>query len=194
MTRTTSAIAFAIAAASFAGAACAEKADREKNIDVAADLLTADDRNKTSTFDGNVVVTQGTMRITAARVTVKEDPQRYKVYVATGAPVTFRQKRDGTEDWIEGFAERAEFDDKSDMLKLHNKARLKSPQGELAGELITYDMGRELFQVTGAGGTKSLPGSRVKATLIPQKKGEPKGVPAAPPVTLKPDAKPGLAD
>lgn len=189
MTRTFRILALASATLLAFGAA-AEKADREKKINIDADTFTGDDLRKLSTFEGNVIVTQGTMRITAAQVTVKEDPQKQKFYVATGAPVTFRQKRDGADEWIEGFAERAEFDEKSDMLKLFNRARLKSAQGELTGELITYDMGRELFQVTGTGGTRSVPGSRVKATLLPR----PKDAKDAAPVTLTPDTKPGLAN
>ena len=176
----------------------AEKADREKEINVGADAMMADDRNRTSAFEGNVIITQGTMRITAAKVTVREDGERYRFYVAVGNPVTFRQKRDKAEDYVEGFAQRAEFDDKSDMLRLHDRARLKSAQGELVGDLITYDMERELFQVTGAGGTQTQPASRVKATLLPTKKpgkdgkgAEKDGKSAVnPPLNLKPDAPP----
>jgi lipopolysaccharide export system protein LptA len=169
--------------------AAAEKADREKEVNVGADQLTADDRNRTSTFEGNVVVTQGTMRITAARVTMREDPERYKFYVATGSPVTFRQKRDRADDYVEGVADRAEFDDKSDMLRLFSRAKLKSAQGEIAGDLITYDMNREVFQVSGGGATQTMPGSRVKATLMPSKRaGKDKEPDSAPPVNLKPDA------
>lgn len=172
--------------------AVAEKADREKLIDIGADLLTGDDNARTSVFEGNVVITQGTMRITATRVTVKEDAERNKFYVATGAPVTFRQKRDKADDYVEGYAARAEFDDKSAKLKLYDKARLKSVQGEITGDLITYDTSREYFEVSGAQ-QSGAPGSRVKATLIPQKKdakdAKPEAKPAAP-LTLKPDTGP----
>jgi len=172
----------------------AEKADREKEIQVLADRLSADDAKKEAVYDGNVVITQGTMRITSARIVVREDPQGYRVYIATGAPVTFRQKRDKVDDWIEGSAERAEFDDRNDLLKLFNGAKLKSSQGELVGDYISYDRGKEFFQVTGAAPGAPATGSRVKATIIPQKKGadgKPLEAPAAPPVTLKPDKGPG---
>ena len=115
------------------GFALAERADRDKEIVVGADHLLADDANRTSTFEGSVVVTQGTMRMTANKVTVKEDADRHKFYVAYGAPVTFRQKRDKVDEWIEGFAERAEFDDLNDMLRLYNRARVKSNQNEITG-------------------------------------------------------------
>ena len=171
--------------------AAADKADREKEINVGADQLTADDKARTSVFEGNVVVTQGTMRITASKVTVKEDPERYKFYVATGAPVTFRQKRDKADDFIEGWAERAEFDDRSAKLKLYDRARLKSVQGEITGDVITYDTNQELFEVSGAA-KAAQGGSRVKATLLPAKKpAAPGKAEAAPPgVTLKPDTAP----
>jgi len=187
-------------AAVFAAApvAHAEKADREKEIQVLADRLSADDAKKEAVYEGNVIITQGSMRITSAKIVVREDPQGYRTYVATGAPVTFRQKRDKVDDWIEGFAERAEFDDRNDLLKLFNGAKLKSSQGELNGDFISYDRGKEFFEVTGgAPGTAPAPGSRVKATIIPQKKGaDGKAAPApqAPPVTLKTDKAPGTGE
>lgn len=165
--------------------AAAERADREKEIVVGADRLTADDVNKTSTFEGNVVVTQGTMRMTANKVTVREDRNRHKYYVANGAPVTFRQKRDNVDEWIEGYAERAEFDDNADVLKLFDNARVKRNNDELTGDSITYDMRRELAEVTGApAGTKSPNAGRVKVIITPPKKGPEEKAPA---VQLKPD-------
>jgi lipopolysaccharide export system protein LptA len=176
--------------------ALADRTDREKEINIGADLLTGDDNTRVTVFEGNVVITQGTMRITANKVTVKEDPERNKFYVANGAPVTFRQKRDKADDYIEGFAQRAEFDDKSAKLKLFDKARLKSVQGEISGDLITYDTNRELFEVGAS--QPGTPGSRVKATLIPQKKdakdakdGKAEAKPSSP-LTLKPDPGPAV--
>jgi lipopolysaccharide export system protein LptA len=173
------AIVFALASAT----AIAERADREKDIVVGADKALADDANKTSTFEGNVVVTQGTMRMTAAKVTVREDKDKFKYYVASGSPVTFRQKRDNVDEWVEGYADRAEFDDRNDVVKLFNKAKVKSSKNEVTGDFISYDMRREVAEVTGAS-----TGSRVKMVITPEKKAEP-GKDAAPKegLRLKPD-------
>ena len=171
-------------AAALALPALAERADREKEIVVGADRLIADDKNKTSTFEGSVVITQGTMRMTANKVTVREDKDRHKFYVANGAPVTFRQKRDNADEWIEGFAERAEFDDRNDTLKLFNKARVKRNTDELTGDHITYDMNKEIAEVVGAPTAQSTSGGRVKMTFTPKKKEDKPGAP----VDLKPDA------
>jgi lipopolysaccharide export system protein LptA len=183
-----------LACALACGSAFAERADREKLIVVDADHWLGDDANRTSNFEGNVVVTQGTMRITAAKVTIKEDAQRHKYYVANGSPVTFRQKRDKVDEWIEGVAERAEFDDKSDMLKLFNHAKIKSNQNEITGDFISYDMNKELAEVAGAppGATPPPNTGRVKVIILPPKKA-PEGGAAekpAPGITLKPDPGP----
>jgi lipopolysaccharide export system protein LptA len=173
-----------------ASGALAERADREKEIVVGADHLTADDANKVSTFEGSVVITQGTMRMTANKVTVKEDADRHKIYVANGAPVTFRQKRDKVDEWVEGFAERAEFDDRNDVLQLFTHARVKSNQNELTGDFISYDMRREVAEVAGAPpGQKPPADARVKVIIIPPKKAA-DGAEAqkpAPPLPLKSD-------
>ena len=186
--RRAAAVALALAAAAFPAAA--EKGDREKEIVVGADRLTADDGNRTSTFDGNVVVTQGTMRMTAGKVVVREDAQRHKFYVASGSPVTFRQKRDKVDEFVEGFAERAEFDDRDDVLRLYEKARVKSNQNELTGDFISYDMKREVAEVSGAPPGRAPPANagRVKVIIMPPKKaaeGEEKK--PAPPLGLKTD-------
>ena len=166
--------------------AAAEKADREKEIVINADKSVGDDANHTITLEGNVVVSQGTMRITAAKVVVKEDPQRFKHYTATGSPVTFRQKRDNVDEWVEGFAQRAEFDEKSDMLRLFDNARVKSNQNELTGSLITYDMNKQVASAVGsAQGPEAPPNSRVKVIIVPAKKEEAGKAPQAAPVSPK---------
>jgi lipopolysaccharide export system protein LptA len=172
--------------------ALAERADREKEIVIVADKWSGDDANKVTTLQGNVVVTQGTMRITAEKMTVREDAQQNKSYVANGAPVTFRQKRDKVDEYIDGEAQRAEFDDRTDILKLFNRARVKSGANQITGDFISYDMQKELAEASGAPpGTTPPPNSRVKVIILPPKK--PAGGDRAteeknPPLKLKPEA------
>lgn len=185
--RTAIAAGFLAALAAAAIPAHAEKADREKEIVVNADHLYADDAKKTSTFEGNVIVTQGTMRMTAAKVTVREDAERHKYYVANGAPVTFRQKLDNSDEWVEGYAQRAEFDDRNDVLRLYDDARVKRDQNEIAGNYISYDMRKELAEVTGGPPGAPSTGSRVKAVILPPKKDAEAAPGKAPAIKLKPD-------
>lgn len=175
-------------AAVLAGPAAAERADRAKEIVIVADKGSGDDANKVTTFSGNVVVTQGTMRITADKLTVREDAQGYKFYVASGTPVTFRQKRDKVEEFVDGEAQRAEFDDKADLLKLFTRARVKSGPNQVAGEFISYDVQKELTEVAGAPpGVQQPKDSRVKMIILPPRKGEAE---KNPPLNLKAEEAP----
>ena len=61
-----------------AGLACAEKADRDRPLNVEADALRYDDQKQTSVFSGRVVLTKGTILIRAARIDVRQDAQGYQ--------------------------------------------------------------------------------------------------------------------
>src|SRR6185295_8515098 len=110
-----SAVAFAAVAALVAAPAVhAEKADRFKPLNVEADLPGKIDLlRQFVVFNGNVVVTKGTMTIRADRIEVRELPDGYHTAVAFGSPgkhATFRQKRDVPDEYIAGDAERLEYD------------------------------------------------------------------------------------
>ena len=156
----------------------AEKADRFKPLNVEADLPGKIDLlNQYVVFNGNVVVTKGTMTIRASRIEVRESPDGYHTAVAFGSPsqhATFRQKRDAPDEYIAGDAERLEYDGKSDVIRFVNKASVRRLRGsetsdEISGNLVTYDSGTEVFNVTGgAPATASNPGGRVRAVLTPK--------------------------
>jgi len=156
----------------------AEKADRFKPLNVEADLPGKIDLLKQFVvFNGNVVVTKGTMTIRAARIEVRELPDGYHTAVAFGSPgqhATFRQKRDSPDEYIAGDAERLEYDGKSDVIRFVNNASVRRLRGsetadEISGNLVTYDSGTEVFSVTGgAPATAANPGGRVRAVLTPK--------------------------
>jgi len=156
----------------------AEKADRFKPLNVEADLPGKIDLlNQFVVFNGNVVVTKGTMVIRAARIEVRELADGYHTAVAFGTPTqhaTFRQKRDAPDEFIAGDAERLEYDGKSDVIRFVTNASVRRLRGseisdEISGNLVTYDSTTEVFNVTGgARATAANPGGRVRATLTPR--------------------------
>jgi lipopolysaccharide export system protein LptA len=166
----------------------AEKADRDKPINLEADRVTIDDAKKVSEFEGNVVLTQGTLMIRADRMIVREDAQGLNYGTAYGNLATFRQKRDGVEEYVEGEAERIEYDGKAERLQLFNRAQMRRGADEVRGSYISYDQPTEFFKVVGnqqdAAG-KSAPG-RVRAVIQPKNKDADKSKPAPAPVQLKP--------
>jgi lipopolysaccharide export system protein LptA len=143
----------------------AEKSDRDKPVNVEADSLRMDDAKKTALYEGHVVLTQGTLMITADRIEIRQDDRGFSSGDATGKPVYFRQKMDARDEYAEGWAEAIVYDARADKLKLTGHARLKRGEEELRGNLITYDGTTEFYQAQGSiGGT---PG-RVRAVIRPK--------------------------
>ena len=151
-----------------APAARAEKADRDKPINVNADRGSYDGINNLQIVEGNVIIEQGTMRITASKGEIRRDKENYLSAVVTGSPVNFRQKREGCAQYIEASAERAEFDARKDSLKLISRARLKNGDDELAGEVIVYNSETEYFQVLGDRPDAAKRDGRVRMVIQPK--------------------------
>lgn len=156
--------------------ALAEKADRTKPMVVEADKPgTIDMQRQLVTFSGNVVIVQGTMQIRAERVEVREVEGGRRSATAIGSsdrPATYRQKREGLDETIQGAAERIEYDGRTDTLRFVGQAVVRRLRGaemadEITGRLITWDNTRELFNVEGGAVTPDNPTGRVRATLSP---------------------------
>ena len=156
----------------------AERGDRLKPLNVEADQSgRVDLQNQTVVFSGNVVVSKGTMVIRAARIEVRQTPAGYDTATAFGAPgrpATFRQKRDGVDEFIDGQAERLEYDGRADVIKFISNAAVRRLRGvavadEITGNLVTYDATTEVFSVSGGAATTAAnPGGRVRAVLTPR--------------------------
>jgi lipopolysaccharide export system protein LptA len=166
----------------------ADKSDREKPMNIEADRMLVDDAKKESVFEGHVVLTQGTLRLEGDRVNVRQDADGFQFGVAYGRPAKFRQRRDGTDEYIEGFADRLEYDGKKDMLQMFGVARLLKGNDEVRGDYISYNAKTEFFQVLGGGkpaSTPANPDGRVRAVILPKAKPLPDASPA-PGTRLKP--------
>ena len=179
--------ALALVSALFAAApAQAEKGDRSKPVNLEADRVTVDESKQTATFEGNVVLTQGTLMIRGDRMIVQQDAEGFKTGVAQGNLASFRQKREGLDEYVEGFAERIEYDSKADKVQMFNRAHLTKGNDDVRGNYISYDATTEFFRVTGGGkqaATASNPEGRVRAIIQPKSREK---IPDAPPLPLKP--------
>jgi len=162
--------------------AYAEKADRDKPMNVEADDLRHDDLKQTSVFTGKVVATKGSIVIRGARLEVRQDPEGFQHGLITAEPgkrAFWRQKREGADDYLEGEAETIDYDGKGDRVKFIGRAEMRRYRGttladETQGSLITYENTTDVFTVNGAPLGQRAPGAvpgaggRVRAVLAPR--------------------------
>jgi lipopolysaccharide export system protein LptA len=162
-------------------AALAEKADRTKPLNYEANSGECDDLKQICVLVGDVVLNKGTMRAAGERVQVRKDPEGYQSGVIIAAPgklASFRQRRDssksGVEEFIEGYAERIEYDEREDTVKLITRARVRLLENEvqrdeLRGDAITYDQRNAKYFVTGKpSADPNNPDGRVRGTIAPR--------------------------
>ncbi len=152
--------------------AWSEAADRDKPIELEADTVTVNDAKKTSTYSGNVILTQGTLVIHADKLVVREDKDGFQHSTSTGNPTTFKQKREGKDEYMEGSAQRIEYDGRMDKVQLYTKAWVKRGEDIVHGDFISYDANAEYAEVIGGvkSSTEGGNSGRVKAIIQPKNK------------------------
>ena len=157
----------------FAANALAEKADQAKPTQIEANKMSSDEVRRLTIFEGNVLLTKGTMTVRADRIVVRQDAEGYQYATATGNPVRFKQKldpKDGQEAvWMDGEALRIEVDNKKQTIELHENARVTRCGDEVQGAQIFVDQRSDFYSVTS---DTAKPGGRVKATLQPKSDGK----------------------
>lgn len=172
----------ALALLFFAFGVHAERADHDKPLQLEASKMTVDDAKKIQILEGNVIMTKGTIVIQADRVIITEDQygfQKGTAFAPPGGLARFRQKREGKEEYIDGEAERIEYNTRTEVAELFHRAFVKSGEDQVKGDYIWYDSVAEKYLVT-AGDNKlnpNAPPPRVRAILQPKNKDTPPETP-----------------
>jgi len=143
--------------------AAALESDKDQPVYIEADSVQIDDRTGVRVYQGNVVMTQGSIHMTADKVTVTKLKSGSDHVLAVGDPVTFQQQREGEQELARGRAQRAEYDLDSDIIKLYDDAELTQGQDTLKNDRITYDKSKEVMWA----GASQEGKQRVRITLQP---------------------------
>ena len=161
----------------------AERADRDTPIQLEAQRITIDDGKKIQILEGDVVLIKGTLMIQSQKIVVTEDQYGFQKGTAFGGKdglARFRQKREGKDEFIEGQAERIEYDTRNEVAELFHRSWIRSGDDQVKGDYIWYDSINEKYLVT-AGDSRDPAAAppRVRAVIQPKVKNPP---PEQPPV------------
>jgi len=175
--------------------AVAERADSLKQAAIEFDQAHLDEVTQTRTLTGRVVLTRGTLTVKSDKAVLKESPEGYMYLTLTAAPgkvATFRQKRDGGPDlWVEGQAQRIEYDERTELVKLFSAATVRQLEGgrlssEVNGAFISYDNRTEQANVGGnSADGQNKPGQGRNTLILAPRRGA-----AAAPAPATPAAAP----
>lgn len=158
-------------------AALALSSDSEQPIHIEADRAEADDQQQVTVYRGDVVLVQGTIRITGDVLTIHYDADRTMTkMVAVGEPARFRQLPDGKTEYQHANARRMEYYASDDLIVLLGDAESWQGKDRIRAQRIVYDTLRghvtadselppsmQAEAAQGAGSEKS----RVQVTIMP---------------------------
>lgn len=132
------------------GHARALSTDPQQPVEIEADFAEMDDQEGRTTYVGNVVVTQGSIRMTGDRMRANFDENRELVEVfLDGQPAYFKQTPDGGKEDIEGQGAQIQYFAKKNQLVLIKDARLTQGARLFEGYRINYDTRNSV--ITGRG-------------------------------------------
>ena len=159
------------------GGALALSTDREKPILIEAQAAEADNRAQVTIYRGDVVITQGTLRITGDTVWIHySDANTITKAISVGKPAKFRQLPDGKKEYMTADAERMEYHADQDLILLLGNARYGEGADKITAPRIVYDsrLGRAKAGPKTAEGQstseESSDSDRVRITITPKKK------------------------
>jgi len=149
--------------------------DKNQDIEIESNSAYLDDTKNLSVYTGNVVVVQGSMRITGDKMTIYYTTENeLDKIIMEGKPATFRQLPDNSNIYDEAEALTMEYYESRNLIVLIANARVKQGDRRLVADHVEYDT--ELSQVRAnsgetASGTSSQD-NRVRL-IIPGRKAEP---------------------
>jgi lipopolysaccharide export system protein LptA len=162
------AVALALALAS---PARADDADKDKPINFSSDTGGYSRGTNTGDLCGNAIITQGTLTLHADCIKFKVNPDNSVSATATGNPVSFRQRREGTDEYDEAYAQRIAYDGQKQLVELFDRALLKrGATNEMRSDYISYNRATDYASVgtPPSAATPTRPVSRVTGVILPK--------------------------
>ena len=128
--------------------------DREQPIHIEADRVQIDDAKGVSVYTGNVVYTQGTIRLEADTVHLyytQTPERRIDRLEADGNPAHFRQRLEGQDEDVRAEALHFEYFAEPGRLILTHDAHVWQLNTAFSGDVIEYNAVQERISAAGAG-------------------------------------------
>ena len=149
--------------------------DPDQPIEVEADSAELDDKERIAVYQGNVVVIQGSIRLTGDVLTVTYTPEHdIREIVLVGKPARFRQRPDHTSMDTEGEALKIAYSAEKNLLSLIEKAKVNQQRQIYTGHRMDYDTKRSVLTLQSSGKTpsagKPAAAERVKIIIPPREK------------------------
>ena len=139
--------------------------DKDQPIEIEADEAELDDKKNVTVYTGNVIVTQGSIRMTGEKMTVYyTDDNDLDSVIIEGHPATYRQLPDNSEVYDEAQAKRMEYNNRKNLVVLIDNAIVQQEDLRFSGNRIEYDTENSKIKAKGQASTADETGPDKEAT------------------------------
>jgi len=144
--------------------------DREQPIRVQADSAELDDRQGVAVYRGDVVITQGTLKITGDTVTITQNAQGdIEIFTSVGKPAYYEQKPSADKQIVKAYGLTIQYFAASERIVLIDQAKVIQEGNTFEGEKIVYDTQRQIVNAGRATGTDiTTPRPRIDMVIQPK--------------------------
>ena len=167
----------AILAAAMLGASLPVAAlpeDSEQPIRIQADTARLDERRNVAVYTGDVIITQGSMRLTGREVTLTTDAEgAVKTVVSKGSPATFVQTPQPGETPVNGRGQTIEYHAADERVVMIDKAHLDQDGNTFQGDYVAYDIARQVVDAGRTGAAQGGSKQRIEMVIQPRRRSEP---------------------
>lgn len=125
--------------------------DRSKPISLNADKATYNDKTGFTTYTGNVVIEQGTMKLQASAVTAQLNKDRQiSTVTATGNPAQFQQQTEANKGLAKGQGQRIVYNADTGIIVLTGNAMVTQDGASVRGGSLRYSMNKGDIEAVGS--------------------------------------------
>lgn len=163
---------FSLSAALVSAGAWALPSDREQPIRIQADSAELDDKQGVAVYRGDVIITQGSMKVTGDTVTITQNAQgEVDVFTSIGKPAYYEQRPSADKEIVKAYGLTIQYFMVNDRVVLIDQAKVIQEGNTFEGEKIVYDTRRQIVNAGRATGTSvTAPRPRIDMVIQPKNK------------------------
>jgi lipopolysaccharide export system protein LptA len=146
--------------------------DRNQPIRVQADSAELDDKRHVAVYRGDVVITQGTLKITGDTVTITQTPDGdIDTLTSVGNLAYFEQKPAVDKSIVQAYGKTIQYFSTNERVVLIDRAKVIQEGNTFEGEKIVYDTQKQIVNAGRANGsTVTAPRPRIDMVIQPKNK------------------------
>ncbi|WP_205341102.1 lipopolysaccharide transport periplasmic protein LptA [Denitrificimonas caeni] len=154
------------------GLAHALPSDSSQPINVQADSAEMDDKRGVAIYRGDVIITQGTLKITGDTVTITLNKSGdIDVFTSVGKPAYYEQQPATDKALVQAYGLTIQYFANNEKIIIIDQAKVIQQGNTFRGEKIIYDTKKQIVTAgRGKQGTITTPSPRINMVIQPKNK------------------------